>query len=71
MIKTLNAIVYILSITVTLGSCLMIALQLRGMKIYITVLDFQKKSWGQLAPKFSFFVARTSILWSGKIIFKN
>ena len=26
------------------------------------VLDFQKKSWGQLAPKFSFFVARTSIL---------
>ena len=23
---------------------------------------FRKKSWGQLAPKFSFFVARTSIL---------
>ena len=27
-----------------------------------SVLDFQKKYWGQLAPKFSFFVARTSIL---------
>ena len=26
------------------------------------VLDFQEKSWGQLAPKFSFLVARTSIL---------
>ena len=26
------------------------------------VLDFQKKSWGQPAPKFSFLVARTSIL---------
>ena len=25
-------------------------------------LTFRKKSWGQLAPKFSFFVARTSIL---------
>ena len=23
---------------------------------------FKKKLWGQLAPKFSFFVARTSIL---------
>ena len=27
-----------------------------------TVLDFRKKSWGQLVPKFSFSVARTSIL---------
>ena len=36
----------------------------------ITVLDFQKKSWGQLAPKFSFLVARTSILVA-KIIFKH
>ena len=25
-------------------------------------LTFRKKSWGLLAPKFSFFVARTSIL---------
>ena len=27
-----------------------------------TVLDFKKKCWGQLAPKFSFLVARTSLL---------
>ena len=45
-------------------------------KIYIAltdfsaVLDFQKKKSGQLAPKFSFLVVRTSILVA-KIIFKN
>ena len=28
----------------------------------MAVLDFQKKCWGQLAPKFSFLVAKTSLV---------
>ena len=39
----------------------------RGMKIYIQCSTFRKKSWGQLAPKFPFFVARTSILVTQKL----
>ena len=30
---------------------------------------FRKKSWDQLAPKFSFFVARTSILVAKNYIY--
>lgn len=34
------------------------------------VLDFQKKSWGQLSPKFSFW-SPEQVFLSPKIIFKN
>ena len=42
----------------------------KGTRTLAQCSTFRKKSWGQLAPKFSFLVAKTSVLVA-KNIFKN